>query len=317
MASFDFDDDKIFFNYDFNEELNPNYIKFISKFTSLYFSDYADVKLAIETNNEHQTTSNPDYIFTYIGSKFNKQIDGKLLEGLDKIHFGCCFNQSVTNLPNSITELIFGQNFNKPINNLPPKLFRLELGKYFSHPVDNLPNNLKILKFDNSSEFINPLDNLPNSLTILKIGYEYNLGLDNLPNSLVALEISGKFNKPINNLPDSIEILHLDIKTNEKIIKLPQKLTHIYFGLSFCNLNQINFSSLINLKNIQYHSYCNYNKPIKNLPDSIEKIYLPKYYSKLFNQKCKNLIHLELSKNYKHLDKVKKIYSDSIIHFVD
>lgn len=313
MASFDFKDDKIFFNYDFNEELNPNYIKFISKFTSLYFSDYDDINLAIETDNESKYIMSSDYFFSHRGSKFNKPIDGLLLNGLNKIHFGCCFNQTVNNLPNSITELIFGQNFNLHIPNLPSKLFKLELGKKFNQPVNNLPIDLRVLKFDISSDFINSLDNLPNGLKILRIGYNYNLELDNLPNSLVYLEIIGKFNKSLNNLPDSIEILLLDVKINEKIEKLPTNLDYVYFALTFNNQNQIFFPP--NIKTIQFHSYCEYDKPIKNLPNSIEKLYLPKDYSKLFNQKCKNLIYLEISKNYKHLDKVKKLYSESIIHF--
>ena len=315
MASFDFKNDMIFFNYDFNEELNPNYIKFISKFNSLYFSDYTDISLSIETNNEPIHMSNPKYIFSHIGSKFNKPIDGLLLDGLDKIHFGCCFNQTVNSLPNSLTELIFGQNFNQPINNLPIKLFKLELGKFFNNPIDNLPISLRVLKFDDSSKFNHPLDNLPNGIKLLKIGYEFNNPIDNLPNTLIAIEIIGKFNKSLNNLPDSIEMLHLDVKINDKIVKLPQKLDYIYFALIFNNPNQINFPS--NIKTIKFHPYCQYDKPIKNLPNSIEKIYFPKSYSKLFNIKCKNLIHLELDKNYKFLNKLNKIYSDSIIHFIN
>ncbi len=80
----------------------------------MYFYDYTEIKLAIETNNDRIITSDPNYIFTYVGSKFNKSIDGKLLDGLDKIHFGYCFNQTVGNLPKSIREIIFGQNFNHP-----------------------------------------------------------------------------------------------------------------------------------------------------------------------------------------------------------
>jgi hypothetical protein len=316
MATFDFVDNKFFFYYDFDEELNPNYIKFISKFTSLYFSNYTEIKLAVETNNERIITSDPNYIFTYVGSKFNKPIDGKLLEGLDKIHFGCCFNQTVGNLPKSITELIFGQNFNHPVNNLPEKLFKLELGKKFSQPLDNLPVSLRVLLFDESSEFDHPLDYLPNGLAILKIGHKYNLGLDNLPNSLVALEIFGNFSKSLNNLPDSIEILRLNIKMNMKIAKLPKKLKNIYFGLGFTNSFQINFSSLEDLETIRFNPYCQYNKPIKNLPNSVEKIYLPIKYSKLFNQKSSKLIWIELDKNYKFLDKIKKIYSNDQIHWI-
>lgn len=300
MASFDFKGDKIFFNYDFDEELNPNYVKFISKFNSLYFSDYDNTALAIELDNESKNMPNPEFTFSHIGSKFNKPIDGLLLNGLNKIHFGCCFNQTVNNLP---------------IQNLPPKLLRLELGKKFNQPIDNLQINLRILMFDTSSEFSYPLDNLPNGLKILRIGYNYNFELDNLPNSLIALEIIGKFNKSLNNLPNSIQMLYLDVKINDKIQKLPTSLDHIHFALTFNNQNQIIFPP--NVKTIKFHPYCLYDKPIKNLPSSIEKLYLPMSYSKLFNQKCKNLIHLELSKNYKHLDKIKKIYSYSLIHYID
>lgn len=315
MASFDFKNDKIFFNYDFNEELDPNYVKFISKFTSLYFSDYNNMTLSFETDNQHKLTSDPTYMFSYVGSKFNKPVDGKLLDGLDKIHFGCCFNQTVDKLPCTITELILGQNFNNQINNLPPKLFKLQIGKYFNYPIDNLPINLKILNFDNESKFTHLLDNLPNGLKILKIGYEYNLELDNLPNSLIALEINGKFNKSLNNLPNSIEILHIDSVIKSKINKLPGNLEFIYFGLTFNNQDQISFPS--NLKIIQFNPYCNYDKPIKTLPKNLEKIYFPKYYSKVFSQKSDKIIYIELDKKYKYLDKIKKKYSDTIIHFIE
>ncbi len=135
------------------------------------------------------------------------------------------------------------------INNLPEKLFKLELGKKFSQPLDNLPVSLRVLIFDESCKFDHPLDNLSNSL--------------------VALEISGIFNKSIGNLPDSIEILRLNIKIIMKIAKLSKKLKNIYFGLGFTNSSQINFYSLKNLETISFNPYCQYDKPIKNLPNSV------------------------------------------------
>jgi hypothetical protein len=57
------------------------------------------------------------------------------------------FDNSVDNLPLSLTHLTFGYWFNKPVDNLPLSLTHLTFGDRFNQPVDNLPNNLTHLTF--------------------------------------------------------------------------------------------------------------------------------------------------------------------------
>ena len=82
-------DDTIIFSPEYTKSLNFN---LISHYKKCIFSNY---KLG-------------EYLFDVYESKNFKNL----------LYFGCKFNQSVNNLPNTLTHLTFGKNFNQYVNNL-------------------------------------------------------------------------------------------------------------------------------------------------------------------------------------------------------
>ena len=75
----------VVFNPDFNQELTPEVINFLSKHQRVEF-----------------------------GEKFNQSVDN-LPESITHLKFGKFFNQEVKNLPDSLINLEFGTYFNQPI----------------------------------------------------------------------------------------------------------------------------------------------------------------------------------------------------------
>jgi hypothetical protein len=116
------------------------------------------------------------------------------------------FNQSINNLPNSITHLTLGDYFNQPVENLPHSITHLTFGAYFNQPVNKLPSSITHLSF--GEHFNQPLDNLPNTLTHLLLGYNFNKTIQHLPESVIEL---GFFSNYIfrDNLPYFIEIVKI------------------------------------------------------------------------------------------------------------
>ena len=60
---------------------------------------------------------------------------------------GWHFNQSVDNLPNSISHLTFIGGFDQPVNNLPNSISHLTFEYCFDQPVNHLPNSIIHLTF--------------------------------------------------------------------------------------------------------------------------------------------------------------------------
>ncbi len=111
------DNDIIKFDHSFNNELDENIIKEISKY-------------------KHLT----------LGDDFNQPIDN-LPNSITHLTFGSYFNQSVDNLPNSITNLKLGISFNQLVKKLPNSIQEIEIRGF-------LQKNLFPKKFD-SIIFIN------------------------------------------------------------------------------------------------------------------------------------------------------------------
>ena len=106
--------DTIIFKPDFNNELDE-YIKIISQYKKLIFSNYFDPKITIETNNI--------YYYKYTNqnncSLFNQPLSDSLLKliNLQQLTLGWAFNQPLSNsLSNLINleRLTFGNNFSQP-----------------------------------------------------------------------------------------------------------------------------------------------------------------------------------------------------------
>ena len=112
------------------------------------------------------------------------------------------FDQSINNLPQSITFISFGFYFNKPINNLPQNIEKIFFERYFQYvnPVNNLPQNLKEFRLSRG----NKINNLPNHL-----------------NKFIFDDIKGN----LNNLPKSIKYLALTLTSIRSSTKyLPHNL---------------------------------------------------------------------------------------------
>ena len=97
-------DNTLVFKPEFNKPLD-DYINIISKYNKLIFSNYNDIDICIETNNEYE---------------------------FDEYYFDSNFNQEVKNLPPNITHLTFGWNFNQPVINLPKNITHLTFDKEFN-----------------------------------------------------------------------------------------------------------------------------------------------------------------------------------------
>lgn len=212
----------IIFDNDFNESITIEMIKFMK----------------IPKNN-----------ILKFGKKFNKKIEGNLIEGIKKIFFGDDFNQSIDNLPTTLKILILGNNFNQSVDNLPKKLNSLIiLNLNFNQSVDNLPSNLIHLLLIPSEEYIpeqiitddNNYNNYDNYLSYLNFNktclYDnciINLSINNLPIGLKSLILLNKFNNSLDNLSNTLELLIVGNYFDLSFDYLPNSLKILGFGNKF------------------------------------------------------------------------------------
>jgi hypothetical protein len=180
-----------------------------------------------------------------------------------------------------LTTLCFGKSY-KP-KSIPPSSvnsgsapranFRmLELS---SVPLD-IFSNLRILKFDSSSEFNAPIcrKNLPSFLNKIYFGKKYNHSIDNLPDSITFISFPRKsvFNKPIANLPQNLQEIYFGYKFNSAL-----DMSNLYNlkSIIFCN-NSI-FNSNIILRPYQIleiiHFGLRFNRSIDSIISNVKKIY--------------------------------------------
>ncbi len=118
---FDKTDNIICFRHNYNEIFSNEIISILKECDTIYFNNYNNHEICIETDNLY------DYIYR---DNWIKSI----------------FNQSIDNLPNTITYLSLGEKFNKSIDNLPNSITHLTLGYDFNQPINNLPNSIIVKK---------------------------------------------------------------------------------------------------------------------------------------------------------------------------
>ena len=136
------------------------------------------------------------------------------------------WNGRLVNLPLGIKNLIFAEDignnicskFNDSIENLPNTITTIKLGYSFNGFVDFLPSSLQILTLGYS--FNQPVDNLPQKLTHLTFGAWFNKPIDNLPNSITHLTLGKYYSKEVSNLPYNLQILRIPY-TFKKLKKVP------------------------------------------------------------------------------------------------
>ena len=97
------------FKSEFNKPLD-DYINIISKYDKLIFSNYSNVKIYMETNNQLKS----EFYKYYLKSKFNQEVNN-LSPNITHLTFGWQFNQEVNNLPQNLTHLTFGYDFNQEV----------------------------------------------------------------------------------------------------------------------------------------------------------------------------------------------------------
>jgi hypothetical protein len=141
------------------------------------------------------------------------------------------FNQSVDDLPNTVSVIDFGFDFNQTVNLLPRDLLRLSFSYEFNKPIDMLPSNLRSLRLVYS--FNQRIDNLPNSLIILILGESFNQPVDHLPLHLRQLIFARNFNQPVNYLPSTLTKLYFGFCFDQSIAHLPQSLSEVTFYHTF------------------------------------------------------------------------------------
>ena len=115
--------------------------------------------------------------------EFNKELDYDLLSGYKKVIFSnyeliddlfdkylnndfknltykdSNFNQSVDNLPSSITHLTFGFHFNQKVENLPSSITHLTFWYCFNQEVNNFPKELKKIKCSENYIYLKDFEN--------------------------------------------------------------------------------------------------------------------------------------------------------------
>jgi hypothetical protein len=196
------------------------------------------------------------YTHLYLEGRFNDKVFiDNISSRIIYLWIGHYYQKNkLDDLPNSIKTLIIGCRFNEEINNLPCKLNKLHLGHSFNKQVDNLPNTLETLIFNFA--FNKPVDKLPTGLKKITFGHSFNQPVNKLPPNLEIIYFDWRFNQNISNLPENIYSLKLKNDFNKELICLPKKLKKLKLNCSY------------------------YNKPLNNLPESIEEldISLPKMF---------------------------------------
>jgi len=188
-----------------------------------------------------------------------------LPEGLETIQFGGNGNQfDFVNLPISVKTILNCEN-KKLSENLPDSIERIQFNFSNNKPLPNhLPKSLKRIEF--SWCYNQPIStDLPETLETIIFGECYNQPLpDNLPKSLKHISFGDDFNQSIEHtLPDSIEKIRLGTRFNQTI----------------------DFKHFKSLKIIEF---CCSNKKVqffKNLPDSLEELYINQRHARVLTEK--------------------------------
>lgn len=277
-------DDKIYFNDEFNEKLEP-YINIISRFDKLIFCTFPfHETIHSITINDFGDDGSKSFCEFNCSSKFNFDIN-YLPDCLDMIILSSKFN-SYINLDNltRLKYLIFGYEYNKQT-------------KFVSM------NNLTHLGFGYCFNFPLEIEYLKN-LTHLKLSEKYNQAIK-FPDNLIYLYIGYGFNIDI-NIPYSIKIIHTNSSNYSIIDYLPNTIEKIIIGVDF----DVELNNLPNqIKKLQFEYTSDYSKKLVNLPDSIESIEIG-YWTKFIEI-------TNIPKNLKKIKCAKNCIIDSIYNIFD
>lgn len=231
----------LIFNFKFNKEISVDIINksIDNKIKKIIFNNYKndDINLnSLMTKRLNEYFLDYDHNPEWRGNRFNKSINDLYILDIEHLILGVKFNQSVSNLPNTLRSLVLSFEFDKPLDNLPNNLELLCLGcciKY-SQNLDYLPESLTHLTVP--SNFTHNLDNLPQSLKILDLSKTdlltyYTITI--LPNSLkyILIKYSKDWDKIVdlykiikNNNNESIQIIYKENNNSYNIQKDDKKI---------------------------------------------------------------------------------------------
>ena len=174
------------------------------------------------------------------------------------------FDEKISgNLPNNIHTIEFTRSdFNQNIDDLPTQLHTLALSRDFNKSVDNLPTHLNTLSFGYS--FNQSVDSLPYGIKIIEFGVMFNQSI-NIPRSVHTIKFKNHFITSISSIPSSVNtIIFHEYTFSHSLSLIPSSVHTIHIGY---RENNSSFSQMS-------YEYYRFNQYIKNLPDSIQNLYI-------------------------------------------
>ena len=110
------------------------------------------------------------------------------------------FNDKLSDLPNSITNLTFGPCFNQSVGhqgcniscsrNLPNSITHLTFGYYFDQSIDKLPKNIKELGFASGNKIKNNIPENIENIEIVFLNNENDSMIENIPCHIKQIKIN-------------------------------------------------------------------------------------------------------------------------------
>lgn len=208
------------------------------------------------------TTSSSEHSIEYYVEKlifsdnFNSSVYLLKSTNIKYLIFGYNFNQTVDNLPNSITYLKFGYNFDQRVDNLPKSLKHIVFGNNFCKHVFTLPPVLSITFGD---KFNKPVHNLPNTVRSIIFGQDFDQNIDILPTCIKSIVFGHKYNTAKNLICVKIKELFVQ---NNNINNINLYITRVNFSTKIWSEHQYsNFNVTLNLKKLIISAplkfYCN------------------------------------------------------------
>ena len=141
------------------------------------------------------------------------------------------YAHQLDNLPLNLKKAFLDVGFITELDYLPDHITHLTLGLY-NQSLDNLPSTLTTLIFNSHSKFNQRLDHLPKDLKWLVMPSEYNQPLDYLPNGLLWLELGNRFLKALKFLPQSLKVLTMKCEVLKRLEVLKDHSNLIHLGIA-------------------------------------------------------------------------------------
>ena len=194
--------DTIIFSSEYNEPLDIN---LLSQYKKVIFSNYELSNLHeyfIDNILKNKCSSNLYLSCMLDPSEYDKhRYNYKLnLQNHLMYTFNSEFNQSVDNLPNTLTHITFGYEFNQEINNLPNSVELIQLPKYYDKKILKIPKELKKVICHEKYKFKKDFNNY--FVELIKLPAKYDKKILKIPKELkkIICHKNYKFIKDFDNL---------------------------------------------------------------------------------------------------------------------